>query len=79
MKIEILGPGCPRCHETERRVMNALAKAGIDAEVTHVYDLREIARRKVMFTPAVAVDGEVKISGKVPTEDEVLKALGAGK
>lgn len=59
--------------------MNALAKAGIDAEVTHVYDLREIARRKVMFTPAVAVDGEVKISGKVPTEDEVLKALGAGK
>lgn len=79
MKIEILGPGCPRCKETERRVRDALAKAGIDAEVVHVTDLKEIARRKVMFTPAVVVDGEVKISGKVPTEDEVLKALGAGK
>lgn len=76
MKIEILGPGCPRCKETERRVRDALAKAGIDAEVVHVTDLKEIARRKVMFTPAVVVDGEVKISGKVPTEDEILKLLG---
>lgn len=56
--------------------MNALARAGIDAEVVHVTDLKEIARRKVMFTPAVVVDGEVKISGKVPTEDEILKLLG---
>jgi small redox-active disulfide protein 2 len=75
MKIEILGPGCPRCQETERRVMNALARSGIDAEVTHIYDLKEIARRKVMFTPAVAIDGEVKISGKVPTETEILQLL----
>lgn len=77
MKIEILGPGCPRCHETERRVINALAKAGKDAEVTHVYDLKEIAKRKIMFTPAVAIDGEVKISGRIPSEDEILKLLGA--
>jgi small redox-active disulfide protein 2 len=75
MKIEILGPGCPRCQETERRVRNALARSGIDAEVTHIYDLKEIARRKVMFTPAVAIDGEVKISGKVPTETEILQLL----
>jgi len=75
MKIEILGPGCPRCQETERRVRNALARSGIDAEVTHIYDLKEIARRKVIFTPAVAIDGEVKISGKVPTETEILQLL----
>jgi len=75
MKIEILGPGCPRCKETERRVMNVLAKHGIDAEVVHITDLKEIAKRKVMFTPAVVIDGEVKISGKVPTEDEILKLL----
>ena len=75
MKIEILGPGCPRCKETERRVMNVLAKHGIDAEVVHVTDLKEIAKRKVMFTPAIVVDGEVKISGKIPTEDEILKLL----
>lgn len=55
--------------------MNALARSGIDAEVTHIYDLKEIARRKVMFTPAVAIDGEVKISGKVPTETEILQLL----
>jgi small redox-active disulfide protein 2 len=76
MKIEILGSGCPRCHETERRVLNALAKTGKDAEVTHVYDLKEIAKRRVMFTPAVAVDGETKISGQVPTESEIIKWLG---
>ena len=75
MKIEILGPGCPRCKETERRVRNVLAKHGIDAEVVHVTDLKEIAKRKVMFTPAVVVDGEVKISGKIPTEDEILELL----
>ena len=75
MKIEILGPGCPRCKETERRVRNVLAKHGIDAEVVHITDLKEIAKRKVMFTPAVVIDGEVKISGKVPTEDEILKLL----
>jgi small redox-active disulfide protein 2 len=77
MKIEILGPGCPRCQETERRVINALAKSGKDAEVVHVRDLKEIARRKVMFTPALAIDGDVKISGGIPTEDELLKLLGA--
>ena len=74
MKIEILGPGCPRCHETERRVMNALAETGTDAEVTHVSDLKEIAKRKVMFTPAVLIDGAVKVSGKVPSVAE-LKGL----
>lgn len=75
MKIEILGPGCPRCQETERRVLNALAKSGKDADVSHVYDLKEIAKRKILFTPAVAIDGEVKISGRIPTEDEILKLL----
>lgn len=78
MKIEILGSGCPRCHETEKRVINVLAKHNIKAEVVHVYDLKEIAKRRVMFTPAVVVDGEVKISGKVPTEAEIEKILGLG-
>ncbi len=77
MKIEILGPGCPRCHETERRVINALAKTGKDAEVFHIYDVKEMAKRKVMFTPAVAIDGEIKISGHIPSEDEIVKLLAA--
>lgn len=75
MKIEVLGPGCPRCRETEQRVINALAKSGKDATVIHVTDIKEIAQRGVMFTPAVAVDGELKITGKVPTEAEIIKLL----
>jgi small redox-active disulfide protein 2 len=74
MKIEILGSGCPKCFETERRVQKVVQELGLQAEVVHVYDLMEIARRRVVLTPAVAVDGEVKISGHVPTEDE-LKAI----
>jgi small redox-active disulfide protein 2 len=74
MKIEILGSGCPKCFETERRVQKVVQELGLQAEVVHVYDLMEIARRRVVLTPAVAIDGEVKISGHVPTEDE-LKAI----
>jgi small redox-active disulfide protein 2 len=74
MKIEILGSGCPKCFETERRVQKVVQELGLQAEVVHVYDLMEIARRRVVLTPAVAIDGEVKIRGHVPTEDE-LKAI----
>jgi small redox-active disulfide protein 2 len=77
MKIEILGPGCPRCRDTEKRIINVLAKSGKDADVSHITDLREIAKRGVMFTPAVVIDGEVKVAGKVPSEDEIRKLLGA--
>jgi small redox-active disulfide protein 2 len=77
MKIEILGPGCPRCRETEKRVINVLAKTNKNADVSHVTDLKEIAKRGVMFTPAVAIDGTVKVAGKIPSEDEIQKLLGA--
>jgi small redox-active disulfide protein 2 len=77
MKIEILGPGCPRCRDTQKRILNVLAKSGQDADVSHITDLKEIAKRGVMFTPAVAIDGEVKVAGKVPSEDEIRKLLGA--
>lgn len=76
MKIEVIGPGCARCRETERRVINALAKSGKDADVNHITDIQEIAKRGVMLTPAVAIDGVVKISGKIPSEDEIVKLLG---
>jgi small redox-active disulfide protein 2 len=75
MKIEILGSGCPKCFETERRVQKVVQELGLQAEVVHVYDMMEIARRRVVFTPAVAIDGEVKISGHVPMEDELRAIL----
>ncbi len=78
MRIEILGTGCPKCHITEEVVRKAVEELGISAEVVHVYDLREIMRRGVMFTPAVAINGEVKISGHVPSVEEVKRLLNHG-
>jgi len=75
MKIEVLGTGCPNCQKTEERVKQALQETGLAAEVTHVYDLQEIVRRGVLLTPAVAIDGTVQLSGKVPTVEEIKKLL----
>ena len=72
MLIEILGSGCPKCFETERRARQAAKLAGLEAEVTHVRDARTMAERGVMLTPAVAVDGTVKLSGRVPTVPELV-------
>ena len=74
MKIAILGTGCPKCKQTAEVVRHAVEQAGIDATIYKVEDIQEIMKFRVMTTPAVAVDGQVRISGKVPTVDEV-KAL----
>jgi small redox-active disulfide protein 2 len=71
MEIKVLGPGCPKCHNTEKNVKEAVAEAGIDAKVEKVSGAMEIAKYGVFGTPAVVVDGEVKCVGKVPTKDEI--------
>jgi small redox-active disulfide protein 2 len=76
MKVEIMGPGCPRCETTEKNARQAVANLGLEAEVEHIYDVKEYARRGVVLTPAVVVDGEVKVSGRVPTIDEIEALLG---
>ena len=72
MLIEILGSGCPRCFETERRARQAVRQAGIEAEVVKVTDVRALAARGVLATPAVALDGAVKLSGTLPTVQELV-------
>jgi len=79
MKIEVVGPGCPRCKATEKSVNEAVKELGIAAEVTHIYDMGEIAKRGVVFTPAIIVDGQIKTSGKIPTVDEIKKILSTSK
>jgi len=76
MRIKVLGPGCPKCHETEKLVREAVAEAGVDAEVLKVSDFQEMAKLGVFATPAVVVDGAVKCSGKVPSKKEILAWLG---
>ena len=75
MKIEILGTGCPKCKATEKIVKQVVEELGKDADVVKVEDLQEIVNRGVMMTPAVVVDGEVKIVGHVPSADEIKKLL----
>lgn len=75
MKIEIVGPGCPRCIATENNVKEAVKQLGIEAEIVKISDVKEFAKKGVMFTPAVIVDGKVVISGKIPTVEEVKKVL----
>jgi small redox-active disulfide protein 2 len=75
MKIEVLGSGCPKCHKLEALVREAVAKHGIEAEVSHVYDLDKILSYGVMMTPALVVDGEIKLAGKLPSEKELMDAI----
>jgi small redox-active disulfide protein 2 len=75
-KVQILGTGCPKCKklfETTQRFVN---DAGIEAEVIKVEDINEILKFGVMMTPALAVDGEVKASGRIPKPDELRAMIG---
>ena len=72
MDIKVLGPGCPKCQQTEKIVKDAVAESGIDATVEKVTDVMEIAGYGVFGTPAVVVDGEVKSVGKIPKKQDIL-------
>ncbi len=76
MNIKVLGPGCKRCHETEKVVREAVAEAGIQASVEHIGDIAEIAKYGIFSTPGVVVNGEVKCAGKIPSKADVLSWLG---
>ncbi len=75
MKVQILGTGCPNCKRTEQNAMQALNNLGIEAEVEKVTDINQIIDFGVTMTPALAVDGEVKFAGKVPSVEEMEKVL----
>jgi len=79
MKIQVAGPGCPRCQATEKNVFNACAELGLDADISHVYDVREYAAPGVKLTPAVIVDGKVVVSGKIPSVHELKTLLASIK
>ena len=71
MDIKVLGPGCPKCQQTEKNVKEAVTESGVDAKVDKVTNILEIARYGVFGTPAVVVDGQVKSVGKIPNKEEV--------
>jgi len=71
MDIKVLGPGCPKCQETERLVREVVAEANVDAKIEKVTDLMKIAGYGVFGTPAVVIEGEVKSVGKIPKKEEI--------
>lgn len=76
MRIQILGMGCPKCrklYETAEKAVEELGLEGVDIE--KVEDLSEISAMGVMMTPALAVDGVVKVSGRVPSVREIREML----
>jgi small redox-active disulfide protein 2 len=75
LNIKVYGPGCAKCKETEKRVHHVIEQSGVEATVTHATDFAEMAKAGVLMTPAVAVNGVVKLSGRIPTEDEIQSWL----
>ena len=75
MEIKVLGPGCPKCQQTEKVVKEAVSEAGVAADIEKVTDVMKIAGYGVFGTPAVVVNGEVKSVGKIPKKQEVLAWL----
>lgn len=73
MKIEVLGSGCAKCNKTKDIAEKAVKETGVDAEVVKVEDFETILNYGVMITPALVIDGDVKIAGKIPSLDDVKK------
>ncbi len=71
MEIKVLGPGCAKCEQTEKLVKEALQESGVEANVEKVTGNMDIAKYGVFGTPAVVVDDEVKVVGKVPSKEEI--------
>lgn len=75
MDIKILGMGCPKCKALEENARKAVEELGIEAKIEKITDIKEISKYKVMITPALVINGEVKASGKVLSSEEIKNFL----
>jgi len=76
-KIQVLGTGCPKCKKLAELADAAAQELGIEYELEKVTDINDIMAFGVMMTPALAVDGQVKVTGKVPSAEEIKTLLSA--
>ncbi|MCG6916160.1 MAG: thioredoxin family protein [Deltaproteobacteria bacterium] len=79
LEVKILGPGCPNCDKLEQMVYKVMADEGMAGNVEHVRDLREIASYGLVATPALVINGEIKVSGRLPRESQLRKWLEQAK
>ena len=75
MLIKILGSGCAKCQRLEQLTREAAAELGIDAEFDHVREMDKIMAYPIMMTPALIIDEEVKVSGRIPSKEEISRWL----
>ena len=75
MQLLVIGPGCARCKTLAQLTEQAVKELGVAAEINKVTDLKQIMALGVMMTPALAVNGTVKLAGRVPSLDEIKKLL----
>jgi small redox-active disulfide protein 2 len=73
--VQVLGPGCAKCEKLKQNAEEAVQQSGVEATVEKVSDINKITSFGVMMTPALVIDGEVKVVGKVPTVDEIKGLL----
>lgn len=71
MEIKILGTGCPKCQELEKRVKNALAELNVAADVEKITDIKKIMSYGILATPGIVINGKVKSSGRIPRVEEI--------
>ena len=76
MEVKVLGPGCAKCKTTFQVIEKVIKENNLDVKLTKVDDIMEMMSYNSMTTPAVVVDGEVKMKGQVPSESDVKRLLG---
>ena len=73
--IKVLGTGCPKCQTLTNVVKDVVSENNIDATIEKIEDIMEIMKYNVMTTPALVIDGEITIKGRIPSKEELLKLL----
>ena len=76
MDVKVLGPGCAKCKTTFQVIEKVIKENNLDVKLTKVDDIMEMMSYNIMTTPAVVVDGEVRMKGQVPSESDVKRLLG---
>jgi len=79
MKIEVLGPGCPKCNATFENVKKALSELGKSAEVVKVTDINTMLQKGIMQTPALIINGKLIVQGKIATVEQIKQFINKGE
>jgi small redox-active disulfide protein 2 len=77
MKVTVYGPGCEKCIQLYERAEEAVRQSGLAVELEKVEEVAEIAKAGVLFTPGLAIDGKVKVTGKVPKVEKIVEWIKA--